>query len=292
MRRILPFVLVVCVVLAGCNGVFGTESDERTPTLTPVAVPTDEPTPTSVPQLAPGLTAEGVVNASALAAAHTAAFENTSFTVQETVVYRSEDGTPIRRIESTTRVGDDGRFRVTKRWNGSTTLQQVEYYGDGERVLVATTGANDTTTYRRLTPRTVAAQRSSVLGAGSGRIETMFVAAETRVAGRTERNGTTVYRLVPTGARGNSSNTATVLNRSVSVRARVTERGLVRNYTLTQRLSDDGAGGAKTIVVSARYTAIGATDVKRPTWHETAITATDSAASNRNETSATPTTAG
>ncbi|EMA49305.1 MULTISPECIES: DUF7537 family lipoprotein [Halococcus] len=291
MRRILPFVLVVCVVLAGCNGVFGTESDERTPTLTPVAVPTDEPTPTPVPRLAPGLTGKGVVNASALAAAHTAAFENTSFTVRQTVVYRAENGTSIRRIESTTRVAD-GRFRVTRRWNESTTLQQVEYYDDSERVLVATTRANDTTTYRRLSPQAVVAQRSSVLGAGSGRIETMFVAAETRVANRTDRNGTTVYRLVPAVARRETSNTATVLDRSVSVRAGVTEQGLVRNYTLTQRLSGDGADGATTIVVSARYTAIGATDVERPTWYGNALAATDATASNRNETNPRPTTAG
>jgi|AntDeeMinimDraft_5_1070356.scaffolds.fasta_scaffold06009_3 hypothetical protein len=292
MRRLFPFVLVVCVVFAGCNGVFGTESDERTSTLTPVAVPTDEPTPTPVPRLAPGLTAEGVVNASALAAAHTAAFENISFTGRQTVVYRTENGTPIRRIESTTRVADDGRFRVTKRWNGSTTLQQVGYYDDGERVLVATTGANDTMTYRRLSPRAVAAQRSSVLGASNGRIETMFVAAETRVFRRTERNDTTVYRLVPAAARRETSNTATVLDRSVSVRARVTEQGLVRNYTLTQRLSGDGTGGATMIVVSARYTAIGATDIERPAWYESALAATDGVASNRSGTSRTPTEAG
>lgn len=292
MRRLLPFVLVVCVVLAGCNGVFVTESDDRTPTLTPVAVPTDEPTPTPVPRLAPGLTADGVTNASALAAAHLDTFENTSFTMQETVVYRSEDGIPIRRIESTTRVGDDGRFRVTKRWNGSTALQQVGYYDDGERVLVTTTRTNDATTYRRLSSQAVAAQRSSVSDGGSGRIETMFVAAETRVAGRTERNGTTVYHLVPTGTRGNSSNTATILDRSVSVHARVTERGLVRNYTLTQRLSGDGADGATTIVVSTRYTAIGTTDIERPAWYERAVAATDPTASKRNETNATPTTAG
>lgn len=291
MQRLLPFVLVVCVVLAGCNGVFGPEGREETPTLTPMAVPTDEPTPTPVPRLAPGLTAEGVVDASTLAAAHTAVFENTSFTVRQTVVYRGEDGTPLRRIESTTRVADDGRFRITKRWNGSMALRQVAYYDDGERVLVATTGANDTTTYRRLSPRAVAAQRSSVLGADGERIETMFVAAETRVSDRTERNDTTVYRLVPTGTRGNSSNTATVLDRSVSVRARVTEQGLVRNYTLTQRLSGDGAGGATTIVVSARYTAIGATDIERPAWYEPAVAATNATASNRTEPRPTPTTA-
>ena len=137
-RGLLSLLLVVCVVLAGCNGVFGGDTQE-TSTLTPAAVPTDEPTRTPLPQLAPGLTGEGVVNASALAAAHDATLEDTSYTARRTVTYRTPNGTPVRRIESVTRVADDGRFRITKRWNGSTSLRRVAYYHDGDRLLVATT---------------------------------------------------------------------------------------------------------------------------------------------------------
>jgi hypothetical protein len=271
-------------VLAGCNGVFGGNAEGPERTLTPVAVPTDEPTPTPVPQLAPGLTGEGVVNASVLAAAHDATLDGASYTERRTVTYRARNGTPIRRIESVTRVADDGRFRITKRWNGSTSLRRAAYYDDGERLLVATTNAGNATTYRRASSGTVAAQRSSVAAAGSRRIETMFVASETVVAGRTERNGTTVYRLVPAATPSRSPGTTTGLDRSVSVRADITEQGLVRSYTLTQRLSGEGADGAATIVVSTRYTRVGATDVERPPWYGIALAAIDAAASNRSVT--------
>ena len=270
-------------MLAGCNGVFGGDAEGPERTLTPVAVPTDEPTPTPVPQLAPGLTGEGVVNASVLAAAHDAALDGTSYTERRTVTYRARNGTPIRRIESVTRVANDGRFRITKRWSGSTSLRRVAYYDDGERLLVATTNAGNATTYRRASSGTVAAQRSSVAAAGSRRIETMFVASETVVAGRTERDGTTVYRLVPAASR-RTPDTATGLDRSVSVRADITEQGLVRSYTLVQRLSGEGADGAATIVVSTRYSQVGSTDVERPAWYDSALTAIDAAASNRSAT--------
>ncbi len=273
--------LVVCVVLAGCNGVFGSDAGTPERTLTPAAVPTDEPTPTPVPQLAPGLTGEGVVNASALAAAHDATLDDTSFTVRRTVTYRTRNGTSIRRIESVTRVADDGRFRITKRWNGSTPLRRVAYYDDGERLLVATTGTDDATTYRQASPGTVVAQRSSVAAAGSRRIETMFVAGETVVAGRTERNGTTVYRLVPAETLRRSPETTTGLGRAVSVEARVTDRGRVRSYTLVQRLSGEGSDGAASIVVSTRYSRVGSTDVERPAWYGTALAATDVTTANR-----------
>ena len=281
-RGLLSLLLVVCVVLAGCNGVFGGDTQE-TSTLTPAAVPTDEPTRTPLPQLAPGLTGEGVVNASALAAAHHATLEDTSYTARRTVTYRTPNGTPVRRIESVTRVADDGRFRITRRWNGSTSLRRVAYYHDGDRLLVATTDTDDATTYRRASPGTVVAQRSSVAAAGSRRIETMFVAGETVVAGRTERNGTTIYRLVPATPR-RPPETATGLDRSVSVEARVTDRGRVRSYTLVQRLSGEGADGAATIVVSTRYSRVGSTDVDRPAWYESALAATDATTANRTAT--------
>lgn len=267
MSRIALVLLVVLVALAGCNGVFGGETDDVEKTFTPVAVPTAEPTPTPVPRLAPGLTVEGVVNASALAAAHDAVLENTSFTVWEVVTYRTRNGTPIRRVRSVAHIGADGRFLVTKRWSG--TPQRVVYYYDGERLLVATTDSRGTT-YHRASPEIAILRRS--VATGSGQIERVFLAAETRVVGRTTHNGTTVYRLVPETQ--TQSMEATSFGRSVSVKARVTERGLVRTYTFRQTLNGEGSDGAAVIVVSTRYTEVGSTTIERPAWYDEALSAT------------------
>lgn len=268
---------VLLVVFAGCNGVLDGGSVD-TATLTPAAVPTDDPTPTPVPRLAPGLTRGGVTNASALAAAHDALLEDTSFTVRRTVTHRTRDGTPVRRVTSVTRVGADGRFRATKRWNGTTGLRRVAYYDDGERLLVATTDASNATTYRRASP---AAGGSVVATTGSEQFERVATIAETRVVGRVERNGTTVYRLAPVDRRRTRAVTAVELGRSVRIRARVTARGLVRSYTFRQTLSGEDPDGTAVIVAATRYTAIGTTAVERPSWYGTAVARTNATAPKR-----------
>jgi hypothetical protein len=266
---LLYLVIVVLVAFSGCNAF----NNPDTTTLTPAPVPTDEPTPTPVPRLAPGLTQDGVVNASALAAAHDALLENTSFTMHRTVTYRTHSGTPVRRMTSVARVGDDGRFLVTKRWNGTTHLRRAVYYYDGERLLVATTDAFETT-YRRMPPETATSLRSVVVGTDAERIERLFVTTEMQVVGRTESNGSTVYRLVP-GIGQNQSNATVSIGRSVSVRARITDRGLVRRYTFRQTLSGEGPDGAVVIVVWTRYTDVGSTTPERPAWYATAVSATN-----------------
>jgi hypothetical protein len=279
-ERAVAVAFVLLVVLAGCNGVLDGGNDD-TATLTPAAVPTDDPTPTPAPRLAPGLTEAGVTNASALAAAHDALLEDTSFTVRRTVTHRTRDGTPVRRVTSVTRVGADGRFRATKRWNGTTGLRRVAYYDDGERLLVATTDASNATTYRRASS---ASGGSVVAGTGSEQFERVATIAETRVVGRAERNGTTVYRLAPMDGWRTRSIAAAELGRSIRMRARVTARGLVRSYTFRQTLSGEDFNGTAVIVAATRYTAIGSTTVERPSWYETAVAKTNATASNRTGT--------
>ncbi len=272
MPRVAPVLLVVLVALAGCNGILNDGGAEGE-VFTPAAVPTDAPTPTPRPQLAPGLTAEGVVDASALAAAHDALLENTSFTVQRTVTYRTQNGTPVRRVTSVTRIGRDGRLLVTKRWNGTTTLRREAYYYDGKRLLVATT-TDTATTYHRVSPATATLRR--LVATGMEQIERIFSITETRVAGRMVHNGTTMYRLV--SARNQSEKT-TPLGRSVSARARITTRGFVRAYTFRQTLSGEGSDGTAVIVVSTQYTGVGSTTVERPVWYDEALSETN--ATNR-----------
>lgn len=262
-RQAAAVALVVLVVLAGCSGILDGDS-QKTATLTPAAVPTDQPTPTPAPRLAPGLTAARVENASALAAAHDATLDGTSFTVRETTVYRAANGTTIRRVTSTTRVGGDGRVSVTRRWNGATTLRRSASYFDGTRRLVATTRDGETT-YRR-TPAT--ATEPIAAGTGRKRIARTFTVAEVHVADRIESRETTAYRLVP------DERPSATPGRSVRVHATVTARGLVRNYTLDQRLSGR-ADDVSSIHVSTRYAAIDSTAVERPAWYEQAMAETN-----------------
>jgi hypothetical protein len=274
-HRAATVALVVLVVFAGCSSILDGD-DPGTATLTPAAVPTDAPTATPLPRLAPGLTRDGITNASALAATHDALLENTSFTVRRTVTHRTRDGTPVRRVTSVTRVGEDGRFRVTKRWHGAASLQRTMYYNDGERLLVATTDANNATTYRRASSAS-AVGGSVVAGTGGEQFERVATIAETRVVGRVERDGTTVYRLAPADGRQTRSS-AVDLGRSIRLRARVTARGLVRSYTFRQTLSGEESDGTAAIVASTRYTAIGSTAVERPAWYGTAVAETNTTA--------------
>ena len=264
MRPLVPVLLVVAVVLAGCGGVFG--DGEETATLTPAAVPTDEPTPTPVPRLAPGLTRDGVADAGALAAAHAAALDGRSFTVRRTMTYRTGTGMPVRELTSVARVARDGRFLVQRRWTGETTLRCETAYFDGERLLVATTDAENDTEYHEAPPSSARVATE----AGGERIERVFTAAETRVVARSDRGETTVYRLAPVErTRSNASGPG----QSVRVRARITARGFVRSYTLDQGLSERQPGDPSSIVVSTRYTDVGSTTVERPAWYRTAMAA-------------------
>lgn len=263
-KRVAVVVFALLVVFSGCGGIWGDESD--TETVTPVAVPTDPPTSTPMPRLAPGLTRAGIENASALAAAHDAVLDGGSFTIHETTVYRAANGTPIRQITGVTRVGSDGRVSVRKRWSGATALRSSVSYFDGRRRLVATTDTSGEVTYRRTSLST--ADDPIVARTGSRRIERTFAVAELHVADRIEEADTTVYRFVP-----DEQPTAT-LGRSVRVRATVDGRGLVRDYTLDQRLSDP-VGNVSSIRVSTRYTAIGSTAVESPAWYEQALTETN-----------------
>lgn len=257
-------VFVLLVAFSGCSGFFGGESN--TETVTPVAVPTDPPTSTPVSRLAPGLTRVGIENASTLAAAHDAVLDGKSFMVHKTTVYRAANGTSIRRIAGVTRVGRDGRVSVRKRWSGAAALRCSMSYSDGRYRLVVTTDTTGEVTYRRTSLSTI--DEPIVARTGSGRIERTFAVAELHVTDRRENREMMVYRLVPDG-----QPTATP-GRAVRVHASVDDRGLVRDYTLDQQLSDP-VGNVSSIRVSTRYTAVGSTAVEPPVWYERALTETN-----------------
>lgn len=147
-RSILPVLLTFSLVLAGCNGVVFGGNETPPPTLTPANVPTDRPTPTPVPQLVPGLTGKGVTDAFALANAHAAILDNTSYSMRGnyTVVY--SNGTKFNHGRTDAQLAaNDSRYYVIQNisglsFNGSAFSRAT--WSNGKHVLVAETTNNST----------------------------------------------------------------------------------------------------------------------------------------------------
>lgn len=270
MQRTLGAVLLaVLVVLAGCSGVFG-GSGEPTETVTPAPVPTDEPTPTPVPRLAPGLTGQGIENASALVAAHASFLRNQSFTRQSNSTGVTSNGSVLVRTTSMLRAGPpgEGLYSVIERngsylFEGRATLPvHSEAWWEGQRYVVKRTFQNGTTTYRQ--PPVSATRSDIVAGTLPYRLES-FSTNNTMVSEHFTRNGTTLYRV-----RGvTRSNTAG----NLTLRLLVDSRGLIHNYTTIRRLPF-GMNISKS-VTKTRFVAINTTDApERPPWYDEAVNRT------------------
>lgn len=257
-------ILVVLVVLAGCQGI--APRGGETPTLTPVAVPTEVPTERPPRTLAPGVTESGVSDPSALAAAHAAALTDTSVTFHANYTERASDGTVLERTATTVRFGTGDRYHyVSIDADRSEAVRRVERWSDGERVLERRSTRNGTA-YRVVRgadgeplPPVVALP---VGRAESGGIERVFRAVETTVVGREVRNGTTHYRVVSTGM--TTPNPTAV--RNASLVALVDERGVVHRYRLAYTIDRGDDAGAVRVVGMVRFTALGTTTVERPAW--------------------------
>jgi hypothetical protein len=103
-RAFLRGLLVASVVLAGCGAVGPSGPPERDPTVTPATVPLTPP---------PGLSEEGVVNASALVAAHAGLLDATAATRVSNRTVRYPNGT-LRTENRTTLSGPRARLVVVR----------------------------------------------------------------------------------------------------------------------------------------------------------------------------------
>lgn len=280
MQRAVGTVLVaVLVVLAGCSGVFS-GSGEPTETLTPASVPTDKPTPTPVPQLAPGVTEQGIENASALVAAHGSFLQNRSFTQRSNSTALASNGSVLLRTTSTLRAGPagEGLYSVIER-NGSYLSRESaaisahsEAWLNGERYVVKRTFPNGTTTHNRAPS---SATRADIATGTLPYLLESFGTNDTTVTERLTRNGTTLYRVEGTSDARRQPNT--------TLRLLVDSRGVVHEYTTTRRLSA-GSGVSKS-VTRTRLVAINETDApERPSWVDEAMNRTTPAASGENGT--------
>lgn len=256
----LPVVLVLLVLLAGCQGV--TPGGE-TPTLTPVVVPTETPTERPPQTLAPGVTERGVTDPSALATAHAEALGGTAFTFRANYTERGPDGTVRGRTVTTVRSGAGDRYHYVRSDTDDETVRRVERWSDGERALERQVAGNDTD-YRVVRgpdgqPLGPAAALPVDPTARRG-IERVFRAVQTTVTVRAVRNGTTYYRVEGDGL--TTPNPSSL--QDTSLVALVDEHGVVHRYRLAY--TTDRGGDEARVVGTVRFTDVGTTTVERPVW--------------------------
>lgn len=259
--RLLVLALALSVAVAGCGG---SAQEEPESTVTPAPVPEGDAQPVVEDDLvAPGVTAERIVDAGALTEAHEQRLSSSSYTVREQVVRRGPDGSV--RDERTTvvrRNGSDIRYQQVTRAANGTEVRRVDRWSGGSRTYTARTDRNGTT-YSTLNATAGATVAASNYARSLGRVLGLLPVT---VTGRTERAGTTYYRLEAAEVRDRPPLS------NVSFVGYVGPGGLVRNYTVTYTTDI----GAEAIDVTVRVTVedVGATSVERPAWYGAARNAT------------------
>jgi hypothetical protein len=275
MRRttVASVAVVILVLVSGCNGLFG--SDKTTPSVTPAAVPTDSPTrATPDQQIAPGVSDNGITNASALLTAHTAILNNTSFTRRQNTTTLYTNGSVIFRGMSILRAGDRGEGfyrRLTYDWRSpiSTRIvrERIETWSNGDQTFSQIIFSNNTTRYARSSqsfradasgpPTTASMLRSIVQLPG-----TLLTPANSTIVTYTTRNDTQMYRIHSMFHTSSMSYTIELL---------VDERGVIHESTIIRVPTHS----AKISITSASYSNIGTTvPPDQPPWYSRAKNAT------------------
>jgi hypothetical protein len=272
--------MVLCLVIAGCGSQIGGEEQPSVSEVTPASVPPTATTPPPPPTLAPGVTAAGISNFSALKRAHLAVLENTSYTYRSRTVVGFPNGTIDSNWTSGWKAGANRTYRRARRrgtppWRPAQSQPpRIEWYYTDERALIARTLANGTTVYGsiRSAPEDGPLWRRPREEIATATFD-FVVPNATRVYNRSGTNGTEVYRL---GA-GTISESEVFRRhgtppRNGSLRLSVTARGLIERARWRYTVTTDS--GVLTVSTSIRYSKVGTTSVSRPAWYEEAIAAT------------------
>lgn len=256
------------VVSAGCSGLPGADTT-RSRTVTPAPVPSGGSAATA--RLAPGLSADGVENETALAAAHARSLAGQSYTAVLTSTVRYANGTLRTQTRSRLELSA-GRTRyryaadsVVRRAGRTQSVTRVDAWRSRNRTVrrVQSNGAvchfSDGTLHG-----------AHVLGAGvdpDGRaaVERLFAVTDPTITSSTRRNRRALYRLQWTGS---ADPGVAGPRRLVALTAVVDDRGFVNWYRATYRLTRDRT--TVTIVRDVRFVDVGDTAVSQPGWVETA----------------------
>ncbi|MHB9287651.1 hypothetical protein ACKVMT_11520 [Halobacteriales archaeon Cl-PHB] len=251
---------------------------------------TETPTPRTVS--APGVSAAGVEDAGALAAAHVSELVDTGYELAASRTVHGLDRQLRSSLSVHVRLATDRAYLVTVATAGPEAPvllgeppSAATFWSDGDVYLRRLPHDDGTVTYNSFEPPGgfVASWRYWVttvpFGGQDGTPEryfrTVFDAIPTTFVGRTTVGGTDRYRLVNV-ARTPSRRTADLERllgvdapRNVDLTASVDERGLVRSFDV----SFDGAVGNSPVTVqrTIEYTAVGQTTVDRPSWYDRAV---------------------
>lgn len=275
MRDALTAVAVAALlVLAGCSGASGpTETTTETTTVEPT---TDAPTTTTETTTAatttgaeqsaypPGVTSDGVENATALVESHRASVVEDGAEMELTQrINASLNGQPLtidgRETARLTPGASELRWTVVANTTrGNETTQLNERYYANESTLFSRVDHNDNVTIR-------SRNRSSfwnraILGAPSKAriVNATLTAVNFTVANVSDQDGQTVTTLVANNQTGSGSRSATVYDATLTV----TESGRVLSMTRSRTVDTDGA----TSRYEVEITWSSATDVERPEW--------------------------
>lgn len=254
-RPILVLATVGILLLAGCSGTGGTATE---PTVTasttdPQSTTTPASTPTPAVEFAPGTSADGVDNTSALVQAHLAALDGTAYRVNatqtsaqaETEIVVAEAGDRLRLRTSATGTTD------TEVWE--TATRSITRRGSGERARYAVAGTG--------TP----------MAGFTGNLTDLYVTipltaiqyGEFTYEGTTRRDGTRLLQFAATDvnetavAEGNVSNVtdyrATLL---------VSEQGVIHEATIDAEQTIDGESQSS----RSTYTTTLGVEPSPPAW--------------------------
>jgi len=254
--------LVSLVGLAGCNAV----APEPGTTVTPAPVPDNPESPGDVgPGVSSNVTTTGI-DGQYVARVHTRTLQNTSYTVNQSVVQRFPNGTVAARYVTRGWFGPDGdlaavTLRQFDRGSGGDTLRVVERFQEGDRRyrLVTENGTRETTVSDE--PGYGAADYRRVLANG-GAVARVFAFVSTDVVDTETVDGTEFVTVETTDPE------SVPPLENVTLTARISERNVIDSYRVAYEVERQGQRLNTT--VSLVYTDVGTTTVERPAWVDNA----------------------
>lgn len=264
-RTLIALALAASVALAGCSGLVpGDDATDREP----YEVDDGQVSPNSSPDyLVPGVTNDGVQNASLVLQHNTETLEslgaNGTYAVTRTVRTTDANGTPIRTERERVTIAADGgwaqRLTIVTHENGTeTVVHRVEAWSDGSEVLVRSERATDVT-YRSTDDSAAATPLETYLAP-------LLLHLSSATVDRRAANGSLQYV-----AAAGEDVTADGIER---VRAVFRPDGVIVNATIERTR---GATGSQRRVETIAIADVDAPPVERPEWYEAALEATGEA---------------
>lgn len=256
-RAVALLALALLLVLAGCGGFAGNPRSETT-RVTPVEVPTTTERPERF--VAPGMTAERLVDPTALQRAHAARLTNDSHRFREVVTRRAANGTLLSRyVTLVVRNGSTVRYRFDGDRSDGRDEWTIDRYVTADRVYTARTDRNGTS--YSVDPISEAGRRVPVTSDDyTASLTRVFGLLPIRVEESVRSGDQTRYYLETAEPRD-----VPPLRNATFVGA-VTPEGVVDDYRVSYEVRRDGR--PVTVIVTVSISELGTATVERPAWVE------------------------